>query len=387
LKYTQWPVNFAEKKVQNSTAKNTLTIIVFLWQIGNKTMIYDRNATLRLPAEWEPQAFLQLTFPHANSDWNYLLEEASACFVEIISAAARFQPVLVVCDDVTRVHSYFSHSENIHFVEAPSNDTWARDHGGITVLNSGKAIVQDYVFNGWGRKFEAGLDNQINKNLFNKGILQNVSLDNFNFVLEGGSIESDGKGTILTTTECLLEENRNSHFSREEIEEILRFNFGAERILWLNNGYLAGDDTDSHIDTLARFCDEHTIAYVGCNNPKDEHYEALRKMKAELEKMVDFEGNPYRLVELPFPDACFDEEGQRLPATYANFTIINNAVLVPVYGLPQDHTALEILKECFQEREIIPVNCRVLIEQHGSLHCVTMQYPEQVILNTEKLES
>jgi agmatine/peptidylarginine deiminase len=202
-------------------------------------------------------------------------------------------------------------------------------------------------------------------------------------VLEGGSLESDGKGTILTTSECLLSKNRNEHLSKIQIEQHLKENFGAERVLWLNHGYLAGDDTDSHIDTLARFCNEKTIAYVGCENPEDEHYEALLQMKKELQQFTDVNGNHYQLVELPLPDACFDEDGKRLPATYANFTIVNGAVLVPVYGVLQDEKALEILQNCFPKREIIGVNCRILIEQHGSLHCVTMQYPEQVKLNKE----
>ncbi len=335
----------------------------------------------RLPAEWELQSFMQLTFPHSNSDWDYLLEEATACFVDIANAAAHFQPVLVVCDDITRVNSYFENTRNIHFVEALSNDTWARDHGGITIIENGKALVQNYIFNGWGKKFEAGLDNQITLTLFEKGVLQNCELESFDLVLEGGSIESDGRGTILTTSECLLEKNRNPQYSKLEIENLVKENFGAQKVLWLDYGSLAGDDTDSHIDTLARFCDENTIAYVGCHDPEDEHFEALRQMKNQLKQFTKITGEPYRLVELPLPDACYDDEGNRLPATYANFTIINRAVLVPVYGLPQDTAAVEILKECFPEREIIPVNCRVLIEEHGSLHCVTMQYPEPVKLN------
>lgn len=347
-------------------------------------MIDTNKNIVRLPAEWEKQSFLQLTFPHPNSDWDYLLDEASACFVEIIAAAARFQPVLVVCDDVDRVRSFFRTTENIHFTEAPSNDTWARDHAGITVIDNGKAIVQDFIFNGWGNKFEARLDNLITPSLFQRGFVQNCKLQSFDFVLEGGSIESDAQGTILTTTACLLEKNRNPQYSQQEIEEILKRNFGAEKVLWLDYGYLAGDDTDSHIDTLARFCDENTIAYVGCNDANDEHFEALQKMKQQLQTFSNANGQSYQLVELPFADPCFDEEGHRLPATYANFTIINGAVLVPVYGLPQDETAQEILAGCFPEREIIPVNCRVLIEQHGSLHCVTMQYPEPVKLKTEE---
>ena len=344
------------------------------------------NQTIRFPAEWEKQSFLQFTFPHKESDWSSILEEVTACFVEIIETAARFQDVLVICDNIERVKSFFKSTQNLYFVQIESNDTWARDHGGITVLENEKVIIHDYVFNGWGNKFDAGLDNQITKKLYDKGIFENCSIKTFDLVLEGGSLESDGKGTILTTSECLLSKNRNEHLSKQQIEELLKENFGAERVLWLNHGYLAGDDTDSHIDTLARFCDEKTIAYVGCEDPEDEHYEALLQMKKELQQFTDFEGNPYQLVEVPLPDACFDTDGNRLPATYANFTIINGAVLVPVYGVSQDERALEILQSCFSDRKVIGVNCRVLIEQHGSLHCVTMQYPEQVKLNKEILD-
>ncbi|QGY46664.1 agmatine deiminase [Maribellus comscasis] len=343
----------------------------------------EKENRKRLPAEWEKQSFLQLTFPHRNSDWEYLLDEVSTCFVDIIKTAAKFQDVLVVCDDVSRVKSYFDKPENIYFIQAESNDTWARDHSGITVLESNETVIHDYIFNGWAQKFEAELDNQITKKLFEKRIFGNCSLQSFDFVLEGGSIESDGKGTILTTSECLLSKNRNEQFTQKEIENILKKDFGANRILWLNHGYLAGDDTDSHIDTLARFCNENTIAYVGCNNPDDEHFEALQKMKNDMQQFTRPNGKPYDLIELPMPGACYDSEGDRLPATYANFTIINNAVLLPVYGVGEDEIAVEILKKCFPQKEIIPLNCSVLIEQHGSLHCITMQYPEPVKLNKE----
>ena len=348
--------------------------------------VSNQQPDLRLPAEWEPQSFLQLTFPHANSDWAYLLEEATACFVDIIQNVAVFQPVLVVCDDADRVRSFFENTHNIYFAEAPSNDTWARDHSGITVLKDGIPVIQDYIFNGWGNKFEAGFDNQITQKLFNTGIFQNAQIKSFDFVLEGGSIESDGNGTILTTSQCLLEKNRNPQYSQTEIENLLKQNLGAEKIYWLDYGYLAGDDTDSHIDTLARFCNENTIAYIGCHNPEDEHFEALRQMKHQLTQLTDRNENPYHLVELPLPDPCFDSEGNRLPATYANFTIVNDAVLVPVYGVPQDKVAVKILEGCFPNRKIIPVNCRVLIEQHGSLHCVSMQFPKAVRMNIKNLK-
>ncbi len=343
------------------------------------------NRKKYLPAEWEKQSFLQLTFPHANSDWKEMLDEVSACFVEIIQSASEFQDVLVVCDDIQRVSSFFKSRKNIFFVQEESNDTWARDHGGITVIENGIPVVYDYVFNGWGKKFEAGLDNKITKKLFEKGVFKNCRIKSFDFVLEGGSIESDGKGTILTSSKCLLSKNRNEPLSKTEIELVLKENFGANQILWLNHGFLTGDDTDSHIDTLARFCNEKTIVYTGCNSPEDEHFEELQKMKKELGKFKNYKGDQYKLVELPLPDACFDKDGNRLPATYANFTIVNNAVLVPVYGVSQDLNALTILQSCFPDRKIIAVNCRVLIEQHGSLHCVTMQYPEAVKLNKEIL--
>jgi agmatine deiminase len=332
----------------------------------------------RLPAEWEPQSCVQLTFPHADSDWEPYLEEVIPCFVEIIEAISRYEKVLVVCDSIERVAKLLKGipEEQLVLVEAYSNDTWARDHGGITVLDEEEQpLIWDFVFNGWGLKFPAYLDNLITGKLHAKGIFGPVTLTQGGLALEGGGIESDGRDTLLTTTACMLSPNRNPHLNREEIEEELRDRFGMPRILWLEHGHLAGDDTDSHIDTLARFCDPETIAYVQCTDTKDEHYEDLRAMEKELQALRTSDGKPYHLIPLPWPDACFAEDGHRLPATYANFLIINKAVLVPIYGVAQDEEALKVLAECFPEREIIGIDCRSLIEQHGSLHCVTMQYP------------
>ncbi len=330
----------------------------------------------RLPAEWEPQSAVQLTFPHKNTDWADVLDVVLPCFIQIAKTISRFQQVLIVCSDILETRELFkgSESSNIVFVEAPSNDTWARDHGGITVEENGKPIMLDFVFNGWGLKFPADKDNLITRHLYNKGVFHCEILHG-GIVLEGGALESDGMGTLLTTTECMLSPNRNPHLSREEIEIKLKNCFGLKRVLWLENGYLAGDDTDSHIDTLARFCSADTIAYIKCPDPEDEHFEALQKMEAELGHFKTLDGKPYRLVPLPWPEPCYDETGSRLPATYANFLIINNAVLVPTYQVPQDEEALQIFKIIFPDREIIGINCRPLILQHGSLHCVTMQYP------------
>lgn len=330
----------------------------------------------RLPAEWEPQDAVQLTFPHADSDWADMLEEVLPCFVEIAETISRFEHVLIVCKNIPEVKNLLRNARQEHLIfrEIPSNDTWARDHGGIVIEENGEPVVLDFMFNGWGLKFPAYQDNQITRKLWEDGLFK-AKHRYPGMVLEGGGIESDGRGTLLTTAECLLSPNRNPQLSESEIEARLKELFGLHRVLWLHHGYLAGDDTDSHIDTLARFCSPDTIAYVHCDDPADEHFEAMQRMEQELRAFKTSEGNPYNLIPLPWPDACFAADGHRLPATYANFLIINGAVLVPTYGLPQDAKACQALAPAFPGREIIGINCRTLIEQHGSLHCVTMQYP------------
>lgn len=334
----------------------------------------------KLPAEWEPQSAVQLTFPHEGTDWSDILDEVMPCFLQIAAAISRFQPVLIVCKDTRETAELLKlhHIRHCILVESDSNDTWARDHGGITIEEDGKPVILDFVFNGWGLKFPADQDNLITRRLYDKGIFK-AEIRHGGLVLEGGGIESDGLGTLLTTSECLLSPNRNPHLTKVEIEAALLELFGLKRVLWLNHGYLAGDDTDSHVDTLARLCSPETIAYVKCTDPTDEHFEALEKMESELQSFKTISGQPYNLVQLPWPDACYDEEGNRLPATYANFLIINGAVLVPTYHVPQDEAALKILQTVFPDREVIGIDCRPLILQHGSLHCVTMQYPINVV--------
>ena len=334
-----------------------------------------------LPAEWATQDFVQLTWPHADTDWAYMLEEVTECFVNIAREIVKRQQLLIVCVNAEEVETFFSEDElqGISFAEMPTNDTWARDHGGITVYEDGKAVVYDFTFNGWGMKFAANHDNQITRKLYQSGIFESYGYKNcMDFVLEGGSIESDGEGTILTTAECLLSDNRNNS-SREVIEQKLKDYFGAEQILWLDHGYLAGDDTDSHVDTLARLCPNNTIAYVKCDDETDEHYEALKKMEEELQSFSTLKGGgSYNLIPLPMADAVYDEDGERIPATYANFLIINGAVLLPVYNSEKDAIAIAQMQKAFPEHEIVPIDCNALIKQHGSLHCVTMQYPKNI---------
>lgn len=332
--------------------------------------------TKKLPAEWAEQEFVQLTWPHAETDWADMLDEVNQCFVNIARAILKFQNLLIVCVDSEDVEPFFTEQEleQITFAEMPTNDTWARDHGGITVFEDDKAVIYDFTFNGWGMKFAANHDNLITRKLYMAGIFgESLHRNCFNFILEGGSIESDGEGTLLTTAECLLSNNRNN-LSQDDVEEYLKNCFGLQRVLWLEHGYLAGDDTDSHIDTLVRFCDRSTIAYIKCDDEADEHYRDLKRMKKELRMFKTLEGRYYRLIPLPMADEVYFE-GERLPATYANFLIINGAVLVPTYNSPKDQIAIEQLQKAFPEREIIGIDCNALIKQHGSLHCVTMQYP------------
>ena len=339
--------------------------------------------TVHLPAEWHPQSAVQLTWPHPETDWYADLATVIPCFQRIAYEIASRQPLIVVCHDKDEAREQLAHCPAHHLAlyQIATNDTWARDHSGITVVENEQPVLLDFQFNGWGLKFPANWDNQITRRLYEQEAFstQVAYRSMKHFVLEGGSIESDGAGTLLTTEACLLSPNRNDALAKDDVEAFLKKTLGIQRVLWLRHGYLAGDDTDSHIDTLARFCNPHTIAYVQCQDPSDEHYEALRQMKEELQTFTTIAGDPYRLIPLPMAEAVWDEDEHRLPATYANFLILNDVVLLPFYGTAQDAVAEEQLRKVFPRREVVGIPCEPLVRQHGSLHCVTMQYPEGVI--------
>ena len=320
--------------------------------------IEKKNETKRwrLPAEWESQSMVQLTWPHAKTDWAPMLDEITETYNEMAATIRKYEDLLIVGE--------------------PNNDTWARDHGFITLVDDqGGAKLLDFCFNGWGEKFEADLDNAINRRIYDEGKVKGEYVDCLDFVLEGGSIESDGEGTIFTTSCCLLAPHRNQPMTKAEIEERLKRDLCAERILWIDYGHLVGDDTDGHIDTLVRIAPNYTLLYIGCDDEADEQYEDLKKMEEQLKTFRTLDGKPYKLVKLPSPRPIY-EDGERLPATYANFLIINGAVLVPTYNQPDlDAEAMKLIGEVFPDRNIIGIDCRSVIKQHGSLHCCTMQYP------------
>lgn len=326
----------------------------------------------RLIAEFEEQSFTQIIFPHENSDWAEYLEEAEETFTKIINEIIKYQKCLVVCADIEGVKRKFEANKNLYFAEYETNDTWARDCSALSIENNSKIELLDFTFTGWGGKFEASKDNLMSKKIASRYSAKVKTID---LILEGGAIESNGVGTILTTAECMLNKNRNANLSASQITEILKDEFGATNILYLKHGYLAGDDTDSHVDTLARFIAEKTIMYVTCKDEEDEHYTELKLMEAELKLFAKTYN--YELIALPMSDALYFED-ERLPATYANFLFVNGAVLVPTYGVKQDEEALNIFRETFPTKDIVAIDCFTLIKQHGSLHCVTMNFAKGI---------
>lgn len=333
----------------------------------------------RLPAEWEPVEAVLIAWPHLDTDWRSMLPEVEKCYTEMCTVIAEHAMLVVAGPEnaLSRARRCLQEIsfDRVRFVEVPTNDTWTRDYGAITVECEGRPVACDFMFNGWGLKFASDKDNLVTSHL---DIFLRQPENHLSFILEGGSLESDGRGTLLTTSECLLSPNRNGGMTKAEIESYLKEVFGLERILWLNHGGLQGDDTDSHIDTLARIAPPgDVILYTGCRNTEDIHFDGLRAMADDLKSLRTADGRPYRLVELPLPEPLYDpDDGSRLPATYANFLIVNDAVIVPVYGqLLNDRQALDAVSAAMPGHRVVPVDCRALIRQHGSLHCATMQFP------------
>ena len=341
------------------------------------------QSPIRLPAEWEAQDGVLLAWPHADSDWQPILPQVIPVFLDLARQISRFEQVLIATPEPEQVAGQLQAAgigqERIKIYRIPTNDTWSRDFGPITVLRDQQPYLLDFGFNAWGLKFAADQDNQITRRLHEAGAFGATTRLVSGLILEGGSIESDGCGTLLTTSECLLNPNRNPQLTKLQLETELKQLLGADLVLWLEHGFLAGDDTDSHIDTLARLCPAETILYVRCDDPHDEHYPALQQMEAQLKSFRSRSGAAFRLLPLPWPQASYDEEGTRLPATYANYLVINDAVLLPSYADPADAAAQAVVAAAFPDREIIPIDCRPLIWQHGSLHCVTMQIPQGVL--------
>jgi agmatine/peptidylarginine deiminase len=338
-------------------------------------------STRRLPAEWEPQSAVMLTWPHAGTDWIDQLAAVEAVYMDIATRIAVYEPVLIVCNDAAscsdvgeRLLAAGVRADRLRLVQAPSDDTWTRDHGPLTIIDADHRIrLIDFRFNGWGGKFTAEQDDRITAQVHAAGGFGDVPLESSRLVLEGGAIETDGLGTALIVRRTLIDPARNPAWDQQAVTAELGDRLGLTRIHWLEHGWLSGDDTDGHIDTLARFCDPETIVHAVCPDPADPDQAALEQLAVELRALRRPDGRPYRLVPLRQPAPIHDETGQRLPAGYANFLIINGAILLPVYQDPADALAIATLGRLFSDRRIEPVDCRALIHQGGSLHCISMQ--------------
>ena len=374
------------KKIMNPLSNPAIFIPLRHVQGGelNKDMT-DKKTNLYMPAEWQHQWAVQLTWPHEDTDWRDYLEDITQTFITLAEVITRHERLIIVTPHrgtVSRQLNSRLTSEamsRVIWCDCPTDDTWARDHGAITLLGHNgdiaSSLLLDFCFNGWGMKFPSSNDNAINRTMAAKGIFPAPLEDHNDFVLEGGSIESDGLGTIFTTSTCLLAPHRNQPLTREEIEERLKIYLRAKRIVWLDHGTLIGDDTDGHIDTIVRCAPDDTLVYVGCDDTNDEQYNDFLALERQLQGLRTTDGRPYRLLRLPMPTAIY-EDGERLPATYANFLVINGAVIVPSYGQPErDAIAAAVIAQAFPGREVISIDACTVVRQHGSLHCLTMQYP------------
>lgn len=336
---------------------------------------------LRFPAEWEPQSAILIAWPNEDTDWAARLGEVEDTYIALVAAITRFQPVVIcVPDEDIQSYAYVRLASNridmtrVRFVEAAYDDTWLRDSGPISLRRGDAAfLLNDFRFTGWGGKFDASQDDLLVGHLHAAGVFaDDAGRREIDFALEGGAIETDGAGTLLTTWRCLHE--RHPDASREALTAKLSDWLAQDRVLWLDHGYLEGDDTDAHIDTLARFAPDNAIVFQACDDVTDPHHAELQAMADEIAALRTRDDAPYRLFPLPWAQPVLDN-GRRLAASYANYLILNGAVLMPAYGDPADDAAAAVLAQAHPGREIVQVPCRPLIWQNGSLHCITMQLP------------
>jgi agmatine deiminase len=334
----------------------------------------------RMPAEWEPQEAVWLSWPHRRATWPAAFAPIPGKFAEIAAHISRRQKVRINVSAGRRARARALVAQagadmaRVEFFEHPTNDAWCRDHGPIFVRNgaTGEVAVTDWTYNAWGGKYRPfDSDNRIPSL-----VARALGLRRFRnrMVLEGGSIDVNGGGLLITTESCLLNRNRNPHLTREEIEAGLRATLGVTSVLWLGGG-IAGDDTDGHVDDLTRFfCEDGLVTCVEAN-ARDVNHRALAENLERLGSMRTASGGRFRIAELPMPAPC-SHLGQRLPATYANFLVINGAVLVPAFRQPRrDQEAAGILASCFPGREVLRVDCLELVRGLGTLHCISQQQP------------
>ena len=332
-----------------------------------------------MPAEWEEHEATWLAWPHNRDHWPGKFEPVPYIYAEIIRAFSGSEAVYICVDDKKKEQEALAvlkeksvPTDHVKFFHIPTDGSWARDYGPIFVRNEkGARIITDWDYNAWGGQWPHGLDNIVPQKI---GKIFKIPVVETYRVLEGGSIDVNGKGTLITTKQCLLNPNRNPGLTQEQIEHFLAKFLGATNILWLIEG-VAGDDTSGHIDDIARFVNATTVVCALESNKRDENYQTLKNNFEALEKMKDQDGNELKIVALPMPDPVV-YNGQRLPASYANFYIANKAVLVPTFRCDKDKVALKIIEEFFPTRTTIGIDCTDLVWGLGAIHCSTQQQPK-----------
>jgi agmatine/peptidylarginine deiminase len=340
-----------------------------------------KKSSWRFPAEWEASDAVVLAWPHVGTDWAPWLSAVEQTYIALARAIlARAKLVLLVKNKTLEARALRLIDRQDELTNArlqctryDYDDTWLRDTGPITLVSGSGFRWLDFSFTGWGGKYGASKDDKIVAHLARLAAFKQVEHVPVPFALEGGAIESDGAGTLLSTWNCLSK--RHPGKTRLEIEQTLQSTLHVNRVLWLEHGELDGDDTDAHIDTLARFASPECIVYQGCEDATDPHFASLQAMAAEIAGLRRANGQPYQCIALPWAPTLATSSGRRLAASYANYLILNGAILMPGYGVETDIAASMRLSAVFPQHEIVVVPCRALIEQNGSLHCVTMQLP------------
>lgn len=319
------------------------------------------------------------TWPRASGDWADELAPARDSIAHAARVVSQTQTVILIAADENAYESIQTHpalslgNPKLRVHRAPNNDVWVRDYGPLTLLGNSQRQFLDCRFNGWAGKYPADKDDRVTHALIQSSLLGQGNYQRREYILEGGAIDGNGAGALLVTRCCLLACPRNANDSEAVWNQRFADDLGIQNVHWLDHGLLEGDDTDGHVDTLARFVAQDHIVYQGCEDPADCHYSSLQNLGRQLTGLRQINGGAYQVQALPLPQPQYDAHGRRLPAGYANFLIANNVVLVPQYNDPADAQALRIIGDCFPAREAVGIDCAPLIRQNGAIHCAAMQ--------------
>lgn len=347
------------------------------------TSKFPKDLGYRFPAEWEEHEATWLSWPHKEESWPDRIQLIYPAYAEFIAELSKGEKVRINVKDeqmkafaLSFIEKTDANLAQVEFYFFETNDAWCRDHGPAFLVNTQNTetpkVIVDWGFNAWGGKYPPFENDDVIPTKIGEAF--NLPVFHPGIIMEGGSVEFNGKNTVLTSKSCLLNENRNPEYSQEQIEEFLRNYYGISQVLWVEDG-IVGDDTDGHIDDTIRFVNENTVLTVVEVDETDDNYELLQVNLRQLQEMRLEDGRPLNIIELPMPDAVYCE-GERLPASYANFYIANKSVIVPTYNCAKDAIALDIIQKCFPDRKVVGIDSTDIIWGLGSFHCLSQQEPK-----------